>query len=1687
MEREGVLRYIRGLHKDASEIDQPQGTLRFARNAMSSRTSNAVSNEGGITVVDILPPDSIVIGKVTITDGTMILFLKRALRSEIGMFKDNVYSTIYNPVVQTNDGWDMNFQETHPIEARFKLQGDGDLMVYWTDDLNPPRAMNITRQLESTVLDLYGKNASTSPDTKFIDRLNLFPHAGPVPHISLLDVFMGGGVRTGVYYLATGYVDADLTETNYVSLSNPVSIVDEVEGVDPIESYDGAPPGILTGKSITWTVSNLNTDVKYLSVAIIMRNGGVDTAVKLNDIEINNRTSFTVTFTGEEGYTTYSPEEIVIDNVEYRTAKTLEQLDNVLYVGNLTSNIDLGYQRFANFIKTESRTKLFPNFDPFIPSNDNLEKKSGGSNHISDGYRDVKNIYDYKGYMREEVYALYIAFILKSGQMSYAYHIPGREALQNVLVSNINEEVPLLPGLNPTSTFVNENDQSYGGNAEDWDIISLTGENSPQGRLFQWYDFSHLHSSSMNYWHNLHELYPNTDDFTIYDAQNPTVQAGDLRQLNVRHHRFPSNRNASRTTVISSNANDLNITQRTKAVIRWYWMGGVEGGSNPVIHGAQSIQDFNAARAYQAGFNPNNDGMGGQGPGHTDLTGAQDPGPNSCLPTNNTFFNLVNIDTVSDCTISRMDDIEFRYDTNIPFGANVVVGWDYPWGPDGGDFSIPLWNHPHCSEYGYGTVSAINGTTISISSNGGNWPQLIWEKRPGWVAWVECEQELTETEPVTHAVQALGFKLDDLKIPKSIADQIQGFRIYRADRTHENRTVLGQAPIHSMASRVDMDISGCDGGGINTGLIDYWLPGGQPLPVRPNWVREIWKFHDFYLLNRTPSLSSATHIKLQYILGMFNFKGPTRYYYDAQNTDTTLSPAIYSCWKPQVITSFHMSGNHYRIQGSNQRLNYLLKDKAKAYILGNTIYEGASDGFEKAIYNIGGETHIALRPKRFLPFLVSADNASWRAQRSDHSGPSFVSYTDNSYEPDADKEGLQLYLVNLKAFKTDVYNTMDVQNLVWTGYEVLGSDIDRFVVDEDGNPISSLPNRFETDDIYGGDVFICRYGYRMSHREEVNNVPNTYPNGGSVDHKSVIFTIVESTENINFRHMENLNVPYFPGAPLSDVLKVKADVDLTYNPDTETGNMKYNEDYSSVNDLKKVLPLPYQLVQPTSFSTRVIRSGKTTSSSLIDNFRIFEADQVRELNNNKGELWKITAMNSLLLFHMENTLYQTKGKQKMQTSEGSEAYIGQGDIFEQEPDELRQTDGGYMGTRSQWAATVTPYGYFSVDNLNRRIFFIGQGVHDLTSEKYGMEDWFRANIPSSLSLYGYDEHTDNPIADLGFHAVWDERYSRILLTKKDLKVTSRFIEQWKGNYASIADGTMANAEGIFWAEGNYHYFTGGAWTILIPEAPTTVGSRLSLFESIGWTISFAVSPSQDGRIGSWESVHDYIPYQYGYVGIDVHSFTKSTDSTIQRGIYKHNDDANMSRFYGTLFPFEVEMIHNESNGIDKLYASFEILLDVYDYDSSTLRYKKDLNAGFTSFILYNSDANSGETPIEYLINIRKRGSSWKINKFRDMSAEIVNGTAYYTGPFTQSNYGIVGVNVAGSNNAGTTVSTSLDMFNVEGMYEPLNTLYIDPNKAWNTKKKFIDRFLGIRLISDNTGNKLINLYNTTTLYREYAP
>ena len=141
---------------------------------------------------------------------------------------------------------------------------------------------------------------------------------------------------------------------------------------------------------------------------------------------------------------------------------------------------------------------------------------------------------------------------------------------------------------------------------------------------------------------------------------------------------------------------------------------------------------------------------------------------------------------------------------------------------------------------------------------------------------------------------------------------------------------------------------------------------------------------------------------------------------------------------------------------------------------------------------------------------------------------------------------------------------------------------------------------------------------------------------------------------------------------------------------------------------------------------------------------------------------------------MEDSLIASKGKQSMQMKEGSEAFVGSGDIFKQYPEEIIQTEGGFGGTQSQYDALTTRYGYFFVDSKSRKVFLMKDSLSEIS--KLGMSTWFQDNLNFVLEehLFSPTCQLDNPIEGMGFHSIYDPEFKRIILTKRDYKILPHF-------------------------------------------------------------------------------------------------------------------------------------------------------------------------------------------------------------------------------------------------------------------------------------------------------------------------
>ena len=1749
-------RFLKGLFKDTGHIDQPKGTWRYALNMVVNTLKGAVSSEAGTSNKGELPGNTTVIGAIEISDGRTVLFLRTSTasgsvelgtgnpaqeRSVIGVWESGEYKTLFNPNHGIYPHLDLKFSLNHLIEGTFKIDSKGDLVVYFTDDLNPPRAFNVSRQERSITFDAMG---SPNVDVLYglepndinlnqIYLLNLFPHTGDAAEISKdVGIHDGGSLRTGVYYLAIAYVGEDLVATNYMSVSNPVSIVEETTKTVPTNKIDGGSPGNQTSKSIEWNITNLNTvDYKYVRPVVIRRMGEATDVFKLNDTQIKAGDNHVV-FSGTEGIGASSIEEVMIDTTSYDTAKTINQLDGVLYIGNTTGNKDIGYQKYANNIKLTSTTYALNNFDTFYATVDNLQTSWGTtevnkyagyvrSTANSPSYRKEELNSSMRGYMRGEVYAFYIAFILKDGSMSYAYHIPGRD----VVSESEDDTYQDLDIANESSAY------------------AIAMETLPSNAYYaQFWDFATSYANYMNYWKNLTEFYPDTEN---YDVFNGTIEVNSLRGTNVRHHAFPRNSRDERRSINESNGCASAVSDGTLDAYpvidgAWRWKYDLDSWGPSVTKGSWMDSGF---RFNHSQYNPT-EGLEEEIEANTLFDGYTFT---ANQPMNLTIsYHLMltrrhnNYDGAAGDTRTR---IKVNMGGNLYYskkvtGGNVIADDEWPgdnqfWNcgdncdsTDVGEANVTMvypesaWTIPSSPSKWWleGTLDTSQGVPLEFTegdsffiegrarSSSQDWTVEQTENDNDAIggsmySWLKVEIDAGGSSSldgeqfdakIDHNVSVLGFHLDDIKIPKSLLSKVQGFRIYRAKRGHENKTILGQSvvlPMHKLTGQLGVCSEAVDNSAASH-ILSQITSTPEEFYIKHPWALsysdddisnyptgyKAFSFHDFNLLRTQNSLAPATHIQLQYKISNYVWNGPSiqqdkkmlTKILNIEETEEILKfkefwghDAESNCYPRDVLSAIFIGGTYYNMDWYHSKPR-MLGQKAKTYLLGDTIYSGASLGFGGKVFNEHGESCsiFGLRDGFELDPLVSLPQGDADDLNNTSFGYAINDGSANLINPNQEGRNMS-YIANLMAYKSDVYKSIDSQELVYTGYEVLGDDLETFIFEDTqgvsgyGTPTSTSGDDTYTtrnkypDGIYGGDTFICRYGF-VSKVTPSNALESSNPRRG------VHYHIVESSDNINFRHSEDDESLNFPGTSAKEVLSSTKDL-------SHRDNMRYNSNYSEDNNIKPVFPLPLRDTLQSSFPTRAHRSATSDTTSLIDNYRIFLANQYKDLPKNRGELQKLSSFNNLLYFHMESSLFASKGKQTMEMKDGTEAFIGSGDIFQQNPDEVIQTELGYGGTQSQWAAITTRYGYFFVDKRSGKVFLMGESMEEIGSA--GMELWFKENLESKFTEYDVLPNTlkDNPSGGVGLHAIWDPKNKRILLTFRDLKTTAAF-------NTGKSDGTITFDADL----GLYKLFV-ETLPADEPGGPTTdvffniQYNDTDYFVRDGWTISYY----PEDKI--WGSFHSYTPYRYFNTHSNMYSLTDHS-SYSSYVIWEHGSGA-YGDFYldesgaANIYNFEFEFVDNSLPTDDTLTYSLS-----YTSDTVNSLGAKLVDGGFSEVILYNTMQMSEKIPLHYLVTTRRIGNAWKINKFRDMTALVTSVDNYHTPHL---------LNVVDEYTEGVLTSTPKPMFIVDGMYELQNLDYINLDKPWFTQRKFVDKWIGVRLICDNSRNNLVNLYSTSVEARKY--
>lgn len=469
--------FNKGMAKDYANIFIGEGIWLNAINAINKTHLGELGTIGNEpSNYNCINATYTIIGFAYIEKNKWVIFCTNDTNSEIGIFHENIceYTVLVNDTC-------LNFNKANLITAVVKENYDCTFSVYWQDNNNPDRVMNINNipwvtemvtTEEGCIEDCCYEEVSIIPLTLDCDKILLHPKIVQ-PCIKVSKNIGSGQLINGSYMAVIAYSENGIRLTDYSIPSNIQSIWDHT--------------GI--GGSIKIEINNLDQSFEEFELVIIGTVAQNTVAKKIGNYSIRqNIISLDII---HENLQTVPLAQIPLKSVVYEKSRKMFDINGYLIRTSPTTLPYINYQPQANKIQALYQIIKYP------------------ANYYWNGGNKV-------GYMRDEVYSFFIRWVYDIGMRTHSYHIPGRELIQGVddkFLSGDNEVLDSKETMYWQVHNTADEPQPYLIPVE---VLDDGGEVVAYGKMGYWESTEHYPDNNEEVW-------------------------GDLCGKPIRHHKMPSN------------------------------------------------------------------------------------------------------------------------------------------------------------------------------------------------------------------------------------------------------------------------------------------------------------------------------------------------------------------------------------------------------------------------------------------------------------------------------------------------------------------------------------------------------------------------------------------------------------------------------------------------------------------------------------------------------------------------------------------------------------------------------------------------------------------------------------------------------------------------------------------------------------------------------------------------------------------------------------------------------------------------------------------------------------------------------------------------------------------------------------------------------------------------------------------
>lgn len=1442
----------------------------------------------------------------------------------------------------------LNFNIDFPVDVEYEIF-PCSIMLYFTDNLNQRRHLELNYENDQpqdnlVVRDFYKViigyefgdcNNPIYGEEIDCNKMSYHPEYKR-PCVYFKQLTYGGNLKAGTYQFLVAYTDRQGNPlTQYFPATQNIPIKDRNVTVDT---------NYTTDKAIVLEIDNLEKEVFTHFNLVVSETVDNFTTFKLVNtfptLQASSDNSITITYNGINNLRNLTFTDVIFKRPFYEKAKSVTKGGDYLFFSNLKEFPQINLQRAANEIKLYWQTIAIP----------------------ESVYSSPENVFSFRTYQRDEVYAFGIVFETKHGEDTCVFHIPNRPPTSYDLefvngddvYKDIKCEVPTkgtLP-VNAQERWKVYNTASIIGRPHQF-TDSCTSNN-----CWEWGEFAYW-QSELRY-DNIPEIW------------------GDLCGKNIRHHKMPD-------SCITHIHDGLNTNKRFEDNNIVYPIGikvdhlSVVNALNKITREGvitkeqrDSIKGYRIVRANRVG--------------------------NKSIIAKGLLYDMWKYDKYGNA---------YHY-ANYPFNDLRPDKFISP-KPNYGESTTSSPDPSFFSKSGRYTFHSPD--THFSNPSLGNFLKLETEEygySEGFFNFAEEQAKHRFLSTFSHSIAmgiaiATAFSQEKHKTCKTITLMAESFVSPFGGLTQGNLNVINP-PSATRFNRT----TGVPGSNTPQDLIAPTIPAKEVTyntcsgtPYQLSSIGGKIQTGDPVLLGLTAILGFAN--QLTHILMII-----MREYDRWKEFILSLTPYKNLSVQYQAVGKY----NNYRCVPNEQGVKIRKIDRSSylAPIIQNVDEVVQATGLFSTtrVNNWNRESSVYLKTdgnRSFLPNTTNIDNSRITMDDVGINEPQ-----DNKFER-LIYRNISSYYGSIKAEIVNQYGTLNtVEYLETNGCTTL---------------ISSLPNNCRTifggDTFITRFALKKKMPFFLNTRfrfadgsdviySELGNVgyPNYYFNTDEplfdrLENLSGVGSFVQKLVGVNrtrldgktsklfyqngFAHLYNYGIPYF---------LVESDFNTYYR---HAGNLKEQSYYPLSSDIRswlqeKEVPISFDnyylynstysrqnkesfLCNPTNnrrdFKNCVATLPTRTIYSLEDNFLIFRANDFYDFPLSDGNLISTDGIESdKILVRLENTSKIFSAYETIQTSAES-IQIGTGSIFQTRPKEFSVTDLGYAGSQSR-DLLKTEFGHIWVDSQRGQVFNLlpgGQGLIDLTKDNVRL--WFKENLPFKLKQYFPEissDDLDNNFKGIGIHMGFDKRLSSFYLTKLDFIPKIKNIiynKNTKKFYLGEEELSLTDSK----------YFCDASWT------------RVYNFLTQSWGFFFSFTPN--------------------YYVENIENFETGLQKDNTSTVWSHNiSNKSYQVYYGKKYPFIVEFITNKG-AINNYLTSIEFVTEAIRYHNNE-DYFYNNNITFNKAVVYNEKQSTGlleliksnkddlsqfinypkNKPTSTEILISNSENFWRINDLFDISKSEIN-------------------------------------------------------------------------------------------------